>query len=301
VPTLRGLVEEQLDLVNARMSHYVETSEVSRFNASSETTPFRISPETSEVVRHALEIGSLTGGALDVTVASLVDAWGFGPRGKPLEAPSEADVERLLATTGQDLLRLDRAVPTITKTVPELRIDLSAVAKGYAVDRVAEALLEAGHANHMVEIGGEVRVHGHNRHGVPWRLAIERPQVDGRAVHTVVQLTDGSLATSGDYRLFLEVGERRISHIIDPRNGKPIEHGPASVSVVDELCVRADGFATALLVLGPNEGLRLAEAERLAVLFLTRGADGEVIEHSSSKFDELLAGAEESDHRKETS
>lgn len=298
---VRRLTEGQLDLVNVRMSHYLATSEVSKFNASSETTPFRVSPATADVVRHALEIGVLTGGALDVTVAPLVDAWGFGPQGKPLEAPSEADVERLLAATGLDLLRVDPEVPTISKRVPGLRIDLSAVAKGYAVDRVAEALLKAGHANYMVEIGGEIRVHGHNLSEVPWRLGIERPQIDGRAIHTVVLLTDGSLATSGDYRLFREIEGRWISHIIDPRSGRPVEHRLASVSVVDDLCVRADAYATALLVLGPDEGMRLAEEEDLAVLFLTQGDGGQIVESSSPKFDQLGARTVNSDNTEETS
>jgi thiamine biosynthesis lipoprotein len=299
--TVRRLTEGQLELVNARMSHYLDSSEVSRFNASFETTPFLVSPETADVVRHALEIGALTGGALDVTVAPLVDAWGFGPRGEGLEIPSEEDMEHLLTTTGLDLLRLDPLMPAITKRVPGLRIDLSAVAKGYAVDRVAEALLKAGHANFMVEIGGEIRVHGHNLAGVPWRLGIERPQVAGREIHTVVLLTDGSLATSGDYRLFREIEGRWISHIIDPRSGRPVEHRLASVSVVDDLCVRADAYATALLVLGPDEGMRLAEEEDLAVLFLTQGDGGQIVESSSPKFDQLGARTVNSDNTEETS
>jgi thiamine biosynthesis lipoprotein len=298
---LRGLIEGQLDRVNALMSHYLEDSEVSRFNTSSQTTAFRVSSETAEVIGHAIEIGDLTGGALDVTVGPLVDAWGFGPQGEPGEVPSEEHVERLLATTGPSLLALEPAVPAITKKVPGLRIDLSAVAKGYAVDRVAETLFKAGHSNHMVEIGGEIRVCGQNPDGGPWRLAVERPQVDGRAVHTVVALTEGSLATSGDYRLFREIAGRRISHIIDPRNGRPIEHRPASVSVIDELCVRADGFATALLVVGPEEGLRLAEELGIAALFLVRGGDGRIIERKSSHFEKLIAGAGDVEGLKEAS
>ena len=206
-----------------------------------------------------------------------------------------------LRALSRDLLRLDPAVPAISKRIPELRIDLSAVAKGYAVDRVAEALFKAGHADYLVEIGGEVRVHGHNIAEVPWRLGIERPQIDGRAIHTVVLLTDGSLATSGDYRLYRNLGNHRISHIIDPRNGKPIEHRPASVSVIDELCVRADAYATALLVLGPDEGMRLAEEEGLAVLFLTQGDGGQIVESSSPQFDQLVARTVISDNTEETS
>ncbi len=299
--TVRRLTEGQLELVNARMSHYRDSSEVSRFNASFETTPFLVSPETADVVRHALEIGAITGGALDVTVAPLVDAWGFGPRGEPLEVPSETDVERLLATTGLDLLRLDPAVPAISKRIPELRIDLSAVAKGYTVDLVAEVLLGVGFKDLMVEIGGEIRVHGHNLDGDPWRLAVERPDTTERSFQTVLSLSQGSLATSGDYRLFREIEGRRISHIIDPRSGRPVEHRLASVSVVDDLCVRADAFATALMVLGPNEGLRLAEELGLAVFFLVRGEDGHVIEMASSAFRGLLTGNVDGEDRRMTS
>ena len=288
--TVREITEGQLDLVNARMSRYLESSDVSRFNESSETTSFPVSPETADVVRHALEIGALTSGALDVTVAPLVDAWGFGPRGESLQIPSEEDVEHLLTTAGLELLRLDPLMPAITKTTPGLRIDLSAVAKGYAVDRVAEALIGAGFKDLMVEIGGEIRVHGHNSDGDPWRLAIERPDTTERSFHTVLSLSRGSLATSGDYRLFREIEGRRISHIMDPRSGRPVEHRLASVSVVDDLCVRADAFATALMVLGPDEGLRLAEELGLAAFFLVRGEDGQVIEMASSAFRGLLTG-----------
>jgi len=286
---VRSLVEDHLVLVEARMSHYRETSEVSRFNAAPAAMPFPISRETAEVVRHALEIAEATGGALDITVGPLVVAWGFGPGGESPEPPSDAEIVRLLEATGPEHLRLDFSSSTLAKDVPGLRIDLSAVAKGYAVDRVAAALLEAGHGGFLVELGGEIRVHGANADGGPWRLAIERPDADGRSLHTVVALREGSLATSGDYRLFHEAAGRRISHIIDPRTGRPVEHLLASVSVIAPQCVRADGFATALLVLGPDHGPRLAEELGLAALFLIRHDRDQFTEKATSRFRERVA------------
>ncbi|MCP4900546.1 MAG: FAD:protein FMN transferase [bacterium] len=287
VDTVQELTTTQLDQVDSRMSTYLASSEVSMFNASAGTAPFPISPETAEVLRYAIEIGSLTGGALDVTVGPLVDVWGFGSDRDSAEIPSDRKVNHLLSRVGQKLLRFDSVGPTITKTNPELRIDLSAIAKGYAVDRVADALIEASFENLMVEIGGEIRVLGHNADEKPWRLAVERPNPDGRSIQRILTLRQGSLATSGDYRQYREIDGHRFSHIIDPRTGRPVEHRPASVTVIADLCVRADAFATALFVLGPVEGMLLAEKLGLAALFLVRDEDGRVTESASSTFLEL--------------
>ncbi len=285
---LWDLVDAQLTAVNDRMSHYLATSEISRFNDSRATTPFSISPETAAVLDEALRIGNLTDGALDITVGPLVDAWGFGPPSAPPHSPSNEEIGTLLETTGSEHLRLDMAASTLTKDDPAVRINLSSIAKGYGVDRVAEALLGAGYRNFMVEIGGEVRVHGHRADGQPWHVAVERPQLSGRSLQEVLMLNEGSFATSGDYRNFREVDGRRVSHIIDPHTGRPVDHSLASVSVFDTLCVRADGFATALLVLGPDRGFALAEKLQLAALFLMRNERGQIVEKATSRFEKLL-------------
>jgi len=287
---LEALVVAELDGVNEKMSHYLETSELSRFNDLVEDAPFPVSAELLEVLERALEIGEQTGGALDVTIGPLVDAWGFGPPGHPPEPPSDAEILRLLAASGPEHLVLDRHAAAVTKRVPGLRVDLSAIAKGYAVDRVAEALAAEGLDRFLVEIGGELRALGTGETGEPWRLAVERPRTEGRSVQLIVPLTSGSLATSGDYRNYYEVDGERITHILDPRTGRPITHRLASVSVVDPLCVRADALATALMVLGPDDGYRLAMESDLAALFLVRGEDGTFTELATPRFRQILDG-----------
>lgn len=293
---LDGAIVGELDRVVRLMSHYEEASELSRFNRHEGTDPFPISPETAEVFRWALEIGRETGGALDVTVGPLVDAWGFGPPGQPAEPPDEATLRRLLEATGNGQLTLDLEAPSLAKAGPEIRCDLSAVAKGYAVDRIADRLVAMGYERFLVEVGGELRVEGRNESGEPWQLAVERPQESGRSVFRMVPMLSGAMATSGDYRNYQEIDGERVSHIIDPRTGHPVGHRLASVSVIDPLCVRADGFATALLVLGPDEGFRLAEELDLPALFLVRQEDGSFRQRATLRFEEL-APLEETSRR----
>ncbi|MDP7112838.1 MAG: FAD:protein FMN transferase, partial [Myxococcota bacterium] len=169
-----------------------------------------------------------------------------------------------------------------------VQIDLSAIAKGYGVDRVTGAIEGQGHDRYLVEVGGEVRVRGRNAAGVPWRIGIERPVDEGRDVFRALSLIDAAMATSGDYRSFYELAGRRVSHTIDPRTARPVEHGLASVTVVHDRCAEADGWATALMVLGPDEGPEIAEREGLAALFLTRNDDGSFDERETSRFAERI-------------
>jgi thiamine biosynthesis lipoprotein len=284
----------ELEAINQKMSHYLPSSEVSEFNRFEGTSPFPLTPETTEVLAHALEVSALAGGAFDVTVAPLVNAWGFGPGPPPPAPPSAETIAPLRAQVGYERLVLDTRTRTVRKQVPSLTLDLSAIAKGYAVDRVAKVLQDEGFRDFMVEVGGEVRTSGDNEEGEPWRIAIERPLTETRAVQRVIALSGKSLATSGDYRNYLEWDDRRFAHIIDPRTGRPVEHRLASVSVVDLLCVRADSWATALMVLGPEEGHRVAVGQGLAALFVARGAEtGDTFEERATPAweDLLIAGA----------
>jgi thiamine biosynthesis lipoprotein len=292
---IENAVLEDLDAINSLMSHYLSRSELSRFNDRTATTPVPVSPEMLEVFRQALEIGELTGGALDVTVGPLVDAWGFGPPGRATEPPADEEIARLLEATGHEHLEIDAENGTLRKTEPGLQCNLSSIAKGYTVDRIARSLQEIGLTDFMVEVGGEIRVLGLNEERGFWRLAVERPQSEGRAVHRVVELTEGAMATSGDYRNWYEVEGRRVSHILDPRTGRPIEHRLASVTVVDDTCTRADALATALFVLGPENGFALAEESDLAALFLVRLEDGTFRESATTRFTELPGSGTDED------
>lgn len=282
---LQRRIEAELEAVNTKMSTFLEDSELSRFNRFTETAPFAVSPETFEVFRIAREVSELSGGAFDVTVLPLVNAWGFGPE-KTGAAPTDAEIARLRERIGY--LKVDlKESGWLRKSSPLVTCDLSAIAAGYAVDRVAAALEREGFTRFMIEVGGEVRTGGLNDAGEPWRIGIERPDAEGSALQRVVPLSGAAMATSGDYRNYREVDGQRISHTIDPRTGRPITHRLASVSVMEKLCARADALATALNVLGPDEGYALALKQDLAALFLIREENGVFRERATPAFERL--------------
>ena len=289
---LGAAVEEVLARIDGRMSTWRPDSELSRFNRSRSTEPFPVSADTLAVFRHALEISALTGGAFDVTVAPLVDAWGFGPAGRPAAFPDSGEIERLRARVGYRQLTLDAAASTIRKSHPAVRADLSALAKGYAVDQVAELLHGEQFASYLIEVGGEVRTRGDSARGDAWRVGIERPAPGPPALQRQLALRGLALATSGDYRNYFEVDGRRLSHTIDPRTGRPVAHALASASVLDALCVRADALATALEVLGPDDGFALAAEHGWAALLIGRRPDGALYERETAAFRALAAARE---------
>ncbi len=282
---IRGAV----DAVDFAMSTYQDDSELSRFNRHG-NGPFDASESVIEVVSEAQRVAKLSAGAFDITVGPLVDAWGFGP--DPVTDPPGADaIAALLSENGYQRLEVDAAQHTLRKDRDAIRCDLSAIAKGYAVDRVTHELSRLGLHDFMVEIGGEVRTAGSNMGGGAWRIGIERPEKGPGGLWSAVALRDTAMATSGDYRNYYERDGVRISHTIDPRTGYPITHKLASVSVIHPNCMTADALATALSVLGPEDGRQLVEREGLAALFLIRTADGGFEEWASDAWpDENTAG-----------
>ena len=282
-------VNEALERVDALMSTYRADSEVSRLNRHESSEPLSISAETHAVLAAAQDVSFATGGAFDITVGPLVDAWGFGP----LEAsapPAAETVRGLMERTGWQKLVLDERGPAVRKADPGLQIDLSAIAKGYAVDLAAEALERLGYRHYLVEVGGEVRAAGRRSDGNPWRIGVERPDSTGRSVHRILRLSDTAVATSGNYRNFREADGRRFGHVLDPRTGRPTQNRVVSATVLDPSAMRADALATALLVLGEDEGMALAEREDLAVLLLVAGADQALSEFKSRKFRAKMEG-----------
>jgi len=274
---LAGRIDAELELLEARLSHYRPDSDVSRFNRLSAGEALSVSVETLEVLAAARELSRLSDGAFDVTVAPLVDAWGFGPSGPVAALPSDARIETLRGRVGYDKVLLDLGRRELRKRTPGLTLNLSAIGKGYAVDRVAALLRELDIADYLVEIGGELRAAGRNAAGRPWQVAIESPRSGARRLQRFVVLDGQGLATSGEYRTLRRIGGSRVSHTVDPRSGRPVEHALASVSVIASSCMRADGLATALNVLGPQEGWALAQEHGLAALFVsaTSGDDFE--------------------------
>lgn len=290
--SLADAVQAQLDRVDSLMSTWNPDSELSRFNRTAAREAFPVSPETLRVFEIAREVSRRSGGAFDVTVAPLVAAWGFGAYAQSEIPPDGALVSALLHRVGSGLVETNAATGTLEKLRDDVECDLSGIAKGYAVDLVAIALAEAGHADFLVEVGGELRAQGRRLDGARWRVAIETPDEETRTVHEVLELDGLALATSGDYRNYYEDGGVRVSHTIDPRSGYPIRHNLASVTVVHRETVRADAWATALNVLGPEAGPALAEELDLAAFFIVREEGGAFSSRATTEFEALRAAPE---------
>lgn len=265
---IRALLED----INAKMSTYDEASEISRFNRYEGDDWFGVSAETATVVAAAQAISEATNGAFDVTVGPLVNLWGFGPKSALDAMPGDAVIENAIAKIGYRKLSVNTESPALRKSEPGLYVDLSAIAKGYGVDRIAALLESRGVTDFLVDIGGELKVKGKNGSGRDWRVAVEDPVQNGEP-YTVLEVESGAVATSGNYRNYFEVGGQRFSHTIDPRTGRPVTHSLLSATVIAEDAMSADAWATALIVLGDRAGLRVAEEQGLAVLLLSKGGN----------------------------
>jgi thiamine biosynthesis lipoprotein len=275
LPALQQDIEAVLEDINRTMSTYISDSELSRFNASDRIDWIDVSPALCHAIEAARVVSEFTGGAFDVTVGPLVNLWGFGPSESAYEPPGNDTITMAMQDIGYSKLHVDCALPAY--------VDLSAFAKGHAVDEVADLLDARALPDYLVEIGGEMRMRGTNTRGELWAIAVETPDRASRSVKTVMRLTDSAMATSGDYRNFFEHDGRFYSHTIDPRTGYPVTHNGASVTVVADTAAFADAAATALLVLGPDAGMKLAERESIAAYFLLR-LGSEFEERMSSLF-----------------
>jgi thiamine biosynthesis lipoprotein len=276
------------------LSGWNDASEVARFNANRASGWQPVSATLLDVVAQARAVSVASGGAFDITVAPLVRAWGFGAGATDdAPAPAAAERQRLLARVGFARLELRPDPPALRKTVPELEIDLDGIAPGWAVDRIAERLEALGVRDYLVELGGEVRGRGRSPGARAWRVAVETPLAGARRPEAVLEIDRAGVSTSGDYREFREIGGRRVSHTVDPRTGEPVGHGLAAVTVVCGSAAEADAWATALMVLGREQGLPLAERLGLAALFIERGAQpGDFVESETPQFARLrLPGA----------
>ncbi|TDJ31335.1 MAG: FAD:protein FMN transferase [Gammaproteobacteria bacterium] len=271
---ISAAVAVELRVVNNEMSTFLENSTISEFNRAPVGTWVPASSSLVKVILAAAELSEASAGAFDVTVGPLVNLWGFGPDVTGWSPPERAAVEDARAKVGFARLLVRQEPPELSKT-HEMFVDLSAIAKGHGVDRLSEVLNAAHCTDYLIDIGGEVRARGLNAVGESWRIGIEVPDPDrSGAIQRVLKLTDEAVATSGDYRNFFEDRGQRYSHTIDPRTGYPVAHGLASVTVIHESAMWADGYATALNVLGPVRGLELATDHELAALFVVRKENG---------------------------
>ena len=283
---LQKKIEAELAEAEALMSTYQSDSIISQFNRSASTEWFEVVDTFCIKVQQSLDLSEQTDGAFDITVGPLVNLWGFGPDDMVDEPPSDADVAAALAATGHENLHAECSRPAIRKDIPDLYLDMSAIGKGYAADRIGKVLTNLGFDSFLVEVGGELSIRGLNAKGELWAIGIEAPLPDVRRPHTIIHLSNTAMATSGDYRNYFEMDDTIYSHTIDTRTGKPVTHSLASVTVVDREAHRADALATAILVMGSQEGMVFAEREGLAVLMLLRTDDG-IEERQTRAFQQL--------------
>ena len=273
---LKQAVTAALDSVNELMSTYRPDSDVSRFNASTSTDWFSVDSETALVVSRSQEISRLTDGAFDITIGPAVNAWKFGPKKGPFKPLSDDEVAKLKELTGYSKLDVRLSPPSLKKSISDLKIDLSAIAKGYAVDQVGAAIKELDFSRFLVEVGGEVIVSGERSGGGNWIVAIEEPdthskQSSAEAIRKA-SLENRAIATSGDYRNFHQYEGRRYSHTIDPTTCRPVDHSLSSASVAASDCMTADAWATAAMVMGTETAHQIAGDNGVSILTLTRNA-----------------------------
>lgn len=270
---LQQQVDDVLEAINQSMSTYIEDSELSRLNRAPVDTWVEVSQPLLEVLLISRDVSEASGGAFDITAGPLVNLWGFGPQKGRDEIPDEQAIRQTMERVGFNLLEIDGKQQRVRK-LKDIYVDLSAVAKGYAADVVTEQLRTLGFNNTMVEIGGELRLSGLNAQAKPWRIGIEKPELLHEGALQAVDISDAGMATSGDYRNYFELNGERYSHLIDPSNGRPVRHLLASVTVITDSGARADAYATALHVLGPEHGYKLAHRLKLAAFFIVREEEG---------------------------
>lgn len=276
VQALQTALAAAVQQVDVQMSPWLPGSDLNRLNHAPVGAWVTLPAEIMEVLVCALDVCRLSAGAFDPAAGALVDAWGFGavrdaPDAKAIRtATSAAPVARIPT---YEALELDSGMLRARKHAP-VHLDLCGIAKGYAVDRMADVLRQNGVPHALVALDGELRAVGGQADGQPWAVAVESPETGRRAVHSVVELQDLAVATSGDYRHYLQVGDARLAHTMDTRRGAPVRNEVASVTVLARQCMHADAWATALLVAGPGEGLALAQRMGLEVLWMLRRGNG---------------------------
>ena len=277
-------IDGLLETVNRQMSTYRPDSELSRFNAAAAGTWTPVSADTRSVIETALRVSRQTDGAFDPTVGPIVDLWGFGPGDTQQRVPSPEDIAVVRQTVGFAEVSTQADAPAVTKHAAGVRLDLSGVAKGFGVDKVAEHLTARGVGNYLVEVGGELRSSGRGPGERPWRVGIEKPSGAPGDLQRVVDLDRQALATSGNYRIFFERDGHRYSHIVNPRSGRPVDHDLASATVVAATTMEADALSTSLLVLGADAGMKLAAEHDIAAFFVS-GRGGSFTETASPAFE----------------
>jgi len=271
---LRQRLEAELDRIDRVLSNYRPDSVIERFNAQETTAPVAVGDEIVELVRVARQVSEASEGCYDLTIQPLLALWGFA--GDTLTPPDAAALAQALQRIG--FAQLETRPPgQLRKLAPGVQVDLSSIAQGYSVGRLAAVVEAAGIDNYLVELGGELQARGHKPDGAPWRIGVERPAPGGGAVERVLTLraeAPVAVMTSGTYRHYFDAEGKRYSHILDARSGAPVTHNTVSVTVVNGDPTRADAWSTALLCLGREAGLAVADRHGIAALFIAEDGDG---------------------------
>ena len=264
---IRADIEKILLEINRKMSTYIVDSELSVINFSNSLDSNLISDDLFKVISHANTISKTTNGAFDITVGPLVNLWGFGPDKSENKIPPNEEIELIKKNIGYKKIYLNKETTSIKKLHPDLYVDLSGIAKGFAVDKIALYLNSYNLENYLVEIGGELIAKGTNEDNEVWQIGIENPNNN---LAKIIGLKDIAMATSGDYRNYFEKNGVRYSHTINPNTGKPIKHKLASVTVLDKTAMNADALATAFMVLGPAKTIELANELKIGVYLIIK-------------------------------
>ena len=273
---LRQKVQAQLDADDRLLSTWKNDSALMRFNHATTTEPWPVSEAMADIVTLSLRIGAKTAGAMDITVGPLVNLWGFGPDKQPVKTPDPQQIAAAKARTGlQHLTVINHADRQyLQKDIPDLFVDLSTVGEGYAADHLARLMEQEGISRYLVSVGGALVSRGMNGDGQPWRVAIQKPTDRENAVQAIVDINGHGISTSGSYRNYYELDGKRISHVIDPQTGRPIDHKLVSVTVIAPTALEADGWDTGLMVLGPERAQEVVRQQGLAVYMIVKEGDG---------------------------
>ncbi|QLE86986.1 FAD:protein FMN transferase [Shewanella sp. Scap07] len=277
-------IDLKLAEINAAMSTWDKQSELSLINQS-DKPELPISAELAYVVAEAKRLHQLTHGALDVTLAPLIQLWGFGVSGQITQAPSQTEIDAALERTGTANFNLNNTV--LQRDISQLNIDLSSIAKGHGVDVIANLLEQHGITHYLVDIGGELKLKGEKYPGRPWQVGIDKPYAFSHGQMAVITPGNRAVATSGDYRRYFESNGQHFSHILDPNTGKPVNNNIVSVTVLADLCMTADGLATAFMVLPVIDSLQIANNNHIPLMII-KEEHGKLVTHYSNTFEKYI-------------
>lgn len=292
VETIQHSIDRLLAELDAQMSNYRDDSEISRINRQQTTDWLTVSPEIIGLLTIAQSVYQKSAGCYDLTVKPLFDLWGFFKHENRI--PSDQEIAALLPHIGMNLLEIEAGQHRIRKRDPNLQIDLSSIAQGYSVGRVAQLLEAQGIHDYLVEIGGEMQTMGHRADGKTWRIGVEAPSETSRELQKILTMHDATanaVMTAGTYRNFFEQQGKQYSHILNPKSGKPVDHHLYSVTIVHDDPSWADAWDTALLCMGEGQATSLAEQENLKVLLVFEQA-GKLRAYSSKALEAWQAHAE---------